>query len=295
MRTSTFLVSRSPFIASPPPTTELFRVIIEELGTISAEPTDVTYEDVNCPRTVRPAIWCKPKEASASRVILNLHGGGFVTGSPSSHRKLAGHLAKTSGCHALVLDYERAPENRFPKQQEDVIAAYKCLMMDKKISSKNIVFAGDSAGRRLTISSTLMAKNLGLDLPAAIVTSSPWFDVTMDAESYDRGLTKQSFVTPEAIGLVAGAYVGNAPTSDPLIDLLHADFMGLPPIYITAGTEEIHEKEALQLTEHAKSAKVEVRLEIVKDMDHIWVMMAGRAPEADKTIAEAANFLRKKW
>ncbi|XP_014562648.1 hypothetical protein COCVIDRAFT_32704 [Bipolaris victoriae FI3] len=261
-----------------PLTTDLFRVILEELGTISAEPTDVTYEDVNCPGTVRPAIWCKPKEASASRVILYLHGGGFVTGSPSSHRKLAGHLAKTSGCHALVLDYERAPENRFPKQED-----------------QNIVFAGNSAGGSLTISSILMAKNLGLDLPAAIVAFSPWFDVTMNAESYDRDSTKQSFVIPEAIGLVAGAYVGNAPISDPLIDLLHADFTGLPPMYITAGTEEIHEKEALQLTEHARSAKVEVRLEIVKDMEHIWVMMAGRAPEADKTIAEAANFLRNRW
>lgn len=72
---------------------DLFRIVMEEVGGLGTEPIDVTYEEVQCPGTVRPAIWCKPLHASPSRVILYLHGGAFMAGSPASHRRTAGHLA----------------------------------------------------------------------------------------------------------------------------------------------------------------------------------------------------------
>ncbi|GAB7356566.1 hypothetical protein MBLNU459_g7300t1 [Dothideomycetes sp. NU459] len=272
----------------------LYRIVLEELASAGAEPTNVTYEEVKCPGTVRPAIWCKPLSTSSSHVILYLHGGAFIAGSPTSHRKIAGHLAKAAGSHALLIDYRRAPEHQFPKQIEDVVAAYKWLINEKHFSSKNIAFAGDSAGGNLTVAASLAIRNLGLEVPAAIVAISPWIDMRLAGKSFQTNAHKDVVVLFEAIQGVVATYVGDASLDDPLVDLLHTDLEGLPPMYLAAGTSETLQDDAVRLADHARSSGIDVRLELAEDMQHVWVCMAGNAPEADKTISQAGSFIRTK-
>lgn len=89
--------------------------VVEPAWWISSEPTQVIYEEVQCPGSIRPAIWCKPLAADPNYVILYLHGGGFAVGCLSSHRKVGGHLAKHTSSLVLLLDYRLVPEN--PRQQ----------------------------------------------------------------------------------------------------------------------------------------------------------------------------------
>lgn len=274
--------------------TDLYRILMEELGSVGAEPTDVIYEEVKCPGTCRPAIWCKPLSASPSRVILYFHGGAFVAGSPSSHRKTVAHLAKRVGAHALIIDYRRAPDHQFPTQIEDAVAAYKWLINEKGISSKAITFAGDSAGGNLSVSTSLAARSLGLDVPAAIVAFSPWLDMRLSGESFKTNADRDVLVLLEAIQGVVDTYVGSASLDDPLLDLIHTDLKGLPPMYLTAGTAEVLQDDVVMLAENARSAGIEVQLELVEDMQHVWVCMAGNAPEADKTLSQAADFILSK-
>jgi monoterpene epsilon-lactone hydrolase len=275
--------------------TDLYRIIMEEIATVGAEPSEVTYEQVQCPGTVRPAIWFKPQSAaSSSSVILYLHGGAFIAGSPSSHRKLVGHLAKKAGCQALSLDYRRAPDYQFPSQIEDALAAYKWLLNEKGYSSKNIAFAGDSAGGNLVVSTSLAAKQAGLDVPAAIAAFSPWIDMKLSGKTYQTNTHKDVVVIMEAIQGVVNTYVGKASLDDSLIDLIHTDLKGLPPMYLTAGTAEVLQDDAVMLAENARKAGVDVQLELTEDMQHVWVCMAGNAPEADKTLSQAADFIRKR-
>jgi monoterpene epsilon-lactone hydrolase len=275
-------------------TTDLYRIVMEEVATVAAEPTNVTYEEVHCPGTVRPAIWCLPQLASAAHVILYIHGGGFISGSPSSHRKVAAHLAKKARCRALVIDYRRAPEHQFPKQIEDVVSAYTWLINDLGFSSKNIAFAGDSAGGNLTVSAALTIKTMGLEIPAAIVAFSPWFDMKLTGQSWQRNAKTDSLVQLEAMQGVIDAYVGESSLEDPCLDLLRTDLTGLPPMYLTSGTAEVLEDDAALLAETAKSAGNEVHLVRVDGMQHIWVLMAGNAPEADDSLSQAANFICRK-
>src|SRR5258706_13891851 len=55
-----------------------------------------------------------PEGASAGRIVLYLHGGGYVGGSVASHRNLTSHLARASGCAVLSVDYRPAPEHPHP-------------------------------------------------------------------------------------------------------------------------------------------------------------------------------------
>jgi len=275
--------------------TELYRIIFEELASMSAEPTEVTYEEVQCPGTVRSAIWVKPQSAaSSSSVILFLHGGAFIAGSPSCWRKMVGHLAKKAGCQALSIDYRRAPEYQFPSQIEDALAAYKWLLNEKGYSSKNIAFAGDSAGGNLVVSTSLAAKQAGLDVPAAIAAFSPWVDMRVSGKSYQTNSQKDVVCMMEALQGVVNTYVGKASLDEPLIDLIHTDLTGLPPMYLTAGTFEVLQDDTVQLAANARKTGVDVQVELAKDMQHVWVCMAGNAPEADETISQAAYFIRKR-
>lgn len=65
-------------------------------------------------------------------------------------------------------------------------------------------------------------------------------------------------------------------------------------MYITAATTEVLRDDAVTLAQNAKAAGVYVQLDLVEDMQHVWAFMAGDAPEADKSLADAAQFLRSK-
>jgi len=120
------------------------RNIFDSLQYLSAEATDVTYEDISISTSSHSisAQWAKPLNASKDHVILYAHGGGFITNSPSSHRKLVGHLAKASGCLALSVDYRLAPEHRFPSQLDDCVAVYQWLVKGKHFKPEHIATVG---------------------------------------------------------------------------------------------------------------------------------------------------------
>src|SRR6266850_4514714 len=89
-------------------------------------PPDVAIDRVAAP--IRPAERLTPPGVRGNAVILYLHGGGYVIGSPRSHRHLAAAVARASGTRALLLDYRLAPEHPFPAALDDALAAYDWLL-----------------------------------------------------------------------------------------------------------------------------------------------------------------------
>jgi epsilon-lactone hydrolase len=115
-------------------------------------PADVKVESVTAPD--RAAEWLTPPGARADAAVLYLHGGGYVIGSPRSHRHLVAAIARAAGVRALSLDYRLAPEHPFPAGLEDAVAAYRWLL-DQGLAPARIVVAGDSAGGGLTVATLL--------------------------------------------------------------------------------------------------------------------------------------------
>src|SRR5918999_977296 len=157
------------------------RAQYERAERVFPTPPDVKVEVVTAPE--RPAEWLTPPGARTDAVVLYLHGGGYVIGSPRSHRHLAAAIARAAGASALLLDYRRAPEHPFPAAVEDAVAAYRWLL-DRGIAPGRIVVAGDSAGGGLTVAMLLALRDAGAPLPAAGVGISPWVDLTCRHPSY---------------------------------------------------------------------------------------------------------------
>jgi monoterpene epsilon-lactone hydrolase len=259
----------------------------EVWGDLTAEPRGVDYIETTA--AGRPAMWAVPKDCTADRVLLCMHGGGFISGSLYTHRKLFGHLAKAAGVRALIFDYHFAPEYTHPAQVDEATAVYEWLL-DQGISADHIAFTGDSCGGGLCITTQLRALERSRPRPAAAMPFSPWVDMEATGGSYDAN--RDAFFTRELVQGLAANFLSGAKARDPLANPLYADLSGLSPIYIQVGGDEALLDDARLLAEHARRAGVDARLDIFPDMQHTFQMAAGRAPEADDAIRRMADWVR---
>ncbi|HYB28867.1 MAG TPA: alpha/beta hydrolase [Solirubrobacteraceae bacterium] len=101
-------------------TIEARREFDQRWGDVATEPGGVDYVETQA-AGVR-AMWLLPAGSVERKVLLCLHGGGFVGGSMYTHRRLCAHVAKQTGVRALVLDYRQLPDHPHPAAAEDTEA-----------------------------------------------------------------------------------------------------------------------------------------------------------------------------
>src|SRR5690242_1568253 len=141
---------------------------------LTADPARVDYREVDAGGT--SAMWIEPAGADPDAVLFYIHGGGFVGGGLSTHRRMVGHLATAMGARALLVTYGYAPEHVYPFQLNQITRAYDWLV-DRQ---RNPVVGGDSCGGWLALSLALRARVR----PAALLLISPWVDLTQSGASY---------------------------------------------------------------------------------------------------------------
>ena len=73
------------------------------------------------------AEWLTHENADADKVILYLHGGGYVSGTPGMYHLLCGTLSEISGARVLMPEYRLAPDYPFPAALEDALSVYTWL------------------------------------------------------------------------------------------------------------------------------------------------------------------------
>jgi monoterpene epsilon-lactone hydrolase len=277
--------------ANPALTIADLRGLFEEWHQATREPEGVTYRSGLLAGV--EAIWASPVDADISKVILYTHGGGFVVGSVSTHRKFAGHLARHLGVTAVVIDYRRAPECPFPAQIEDSTAAYRELLA-RGFKAQNITIAGDSAGGNLAISTVLQLRDDGVAVPGAVIAFSPWLDMEHIGKTLETNAATDVLVNMSVVQSMSTMFLGqNGSRTNPLANPLKANYKnGFPRLYITVGSVEALLDNSTDLAEIAKAAGVDVTLSVVEDMQHVFPFLAGRAVEADDELRRIAHWFK---
>jgi phosphinothricin tripeptide acetyl hydrolase len=263
------------------------RAQYERAEKVFPTPPEVKVERVTAPAA--PAEWLRPPSAAPGRVVLYLHGGGYVIGSPRSHRHLAAAIATAAGSSALLLEYRCAPESPFPAALDDAVAAYRWLL-DQGVSAGGIAIAGDSAGGGLTVATLLALRDAGLPLPVAGVCISPWVDLTCSGASYATKADADPIVKRAVVDEMARAYLGARDRRTPLASPLFADLRGLPPLLIQVGSEEVLLDDSVQLAERARAAGVDTTLEVWDQMIHVWQWFLPMLDEAEEAVAAIGRF-----
>jgi monoterpene epsilon-lactone hydrolase len=265
------------------------RAGFEQLTQMFPLAPDVTHQSVDAGGV--PAEWVGVPESRADRVILYLHGGGYVIGSPNTHRELASRIARATQARALVIDYRLAPEHPFPAAVEDATAAYRWLV-GTGVSSSRIAIAGDSAGGGLTLATLLALRDARQPLPAAGVCMSPWTDLEGTGASAQPGGADDPLL--DLAGLrEMGAHYASASPRDPLAAPLYASFRGLPPLLIQVGTRELLLDDSTRVAAKAKAEGVDVTLEAWDGLIHVWQLFGPNVPESEQAVARIGEFARK--
>ena len=237
-----------------------------------------------------PAEWITAPESQEDRVVLYLHGGGYLFGSARTHRVMLAHLARAAKARVLALDYRLAPEIPFPAPVEDTVSAYRWLL-SQGIAPEKMVIGGDSAGGGLTIAAMVALRHVGEPMPAAGVCISPWTDMEATGQSYTTNAEADPSVTKEQILTIAKVYMDGKDPKAPLASPIHADLTGLPPLLIQVGGVEVLLDDSTMLKARAKKAGVPVEMEVWDDMPHVWHHYAPILPEARKAIARIGEFV----
>lgn len=237
------------------------------------------------------AEWSVAPGVDEAKVVLYVHGGGYVMGSAGSHRDVTGRLSKAAGARVLSLNYRLAPEHPFPAPVDDAVAAYRWLLA-QGVSSGNIAVAGDSAGGGLAIATLLALRDAGEPLPAAGIGISPWVDMEGTGESMTTRAAVDPVVQKEGLLGMAKLYLGDADPKNPLAAPLHADLAGLPPLLLQVGDAETLLDDSTRLAEKARAAGVDVTLKVWDEMPHVWHLFAPILPEGRQAIDEIGSFFQ---
>ncbi|WP_165768181.1 alpha/beta hydrolase [Hymenobacter amundsenii] len=233
--------------------------------------------------------------APAGRVILYLHGGGYVLGSLNTHRALVGSLAQRCGVAALAINYRKAPEYPFPAALEDALTAYYWLLERGHVPA-DIIVAGDSAGGGLALALLLALRDAGEPLPAAAVGLSPWTDLKLPAGTL-RSICQEESLLLEALEIRSWGplYAADTPLNHPLISPGRAELHGLPPLLIQISNAEVLGDDVRRFADQARAAGTPVTLQVFDGLVHWWHLFWRFVPEAATALDRVADFTRQVW
>ncbi len=234
--------------------------------------------------------WLIPDHAPADKLVLYVHGGGYVSGSCRDHRGFVSKFAKRAGITNLIYEYRLAPEHPFPAALDDSVKIYRWIL-SSGYRPEHVLFAGESAGGGLLLALLLALQEQGLALPAAAVSISPWTDLTCSSDSY-RTKHGVSVAPMNSWKVFSAHYVGTSRADEPLISPLFGDLKGLPPLLINSGEDDELFEDGERFARKAGAAGVDVTFGKGTGQVHCYPLLAPMFPEATAAMNEIVDFTR---
>jgi acetyl esterase/lipase len=236
--------------------------------------------------------WVRVAETQPQRLVMYLHGGGYISGSPEAHRPLIARLCKAASCAALSLTYRLGPEFPFPAGLRDAVDAYRFLT-GKGFPASSIILAGNGAGGGLAFATLLAIRNAGLPMPAGCVAMSPWADLTLSGWSMLQNRENDTMNSWELLFVSARHYLQDANPADVYASPIFGNFRDFPPIMVHAGSNELLRDDASRLGELAAAAQVPVSVEIYDGMQHVFQAYPSTA-ESKVSLNRLGQFIKSR-
>lgn len=239
-----------------------------------------------------PVVWITPRGWSDDgTLIVYTHGGAYTSFSARSAYQGAVMAAET-GRQVLSIDYTLAPESKWQQTTDQVLAVYGALTLRGFRMGKIAAF-GDSAGGGLAMGSLLKMRDLGMELPAALVLWSPWTDITETGDTYvtlkdaDPSFTYSSLLGPSAL-----AYADAIDQKNPYVSPVYGDYsIDFPPTLIQGGTKEIFLSNFVRLYQAMDTAGQTAKLDLYEGMPHVFQALLPDSPETVIAMEKVNRFL----
>jgi acetyl esterase/lipase len=226
-------------------------------------------------------------------LLIDVHGGGFVTGSARSNLGGVAQMATATGKRVLTVEYTVAPRGRWQLVTDQVSAVYKGLL-DEGIKASHIGMVGGSAGGNIVAATTLKIRDRGWPMPAALLLISPLSDFTEGGDTRMTLMDADPALHAEQVRPGLDAYADPADQKNPYVSPVYGDFSkGYPPTLIQGGTKEWLLSDMVRLHRAIKVAGGNCDLEIYEGMPHGFPGLMTDAPEGKEAKAEQLVFWKR--
>lgn len=224
-------------------------------------------------------------------VLLYVHGGAFVTGSPETHVHLPAHLAHTAGMRVLLPAYRLAPEHTYPAASDDVLRVYEALLQTLP-NGVPVILSGDSAGGLIALQTLLRLRDARGPLPAGLLLFSPITDaVRFDGATYDTEARNDPWFTRDVLRPLVAMYAPDADPQELALCPKRADLTGFPPMHVEVGENEVLRSDSEDLVLQAQRHGVHASLHCEPNMWHVYASLAPVVPEATVAVTRVARWL----
>jgi hormone-sensitive lipase len=244
----------------------------------------------------------KPKAAPITKVIIHIHGGGFVSMSSASHQIYTRKWANLVGVPVFSIDYRLAPEFKYPAGLDDCWQVYNLIINYVEetlgIKPEKIVLVGDSAGGNLCMALTLMAIKRQVRIPDGVLLAYPALDLSTQKFTPSLLHAINDQILPYSLlKLCVAAYVpaGCDPEKDPFLSpmLCSEEFVNLlPPIKMVVGTEDSLHDGCWRFAQRLHANDKDVKLTVYEGLPHGFLNY-DKVDGVDVTLQETANMLRE--
>ncbi|WP_343116654.1 alpha/beta hydrolase [Ostreiculturibacter nitratireducens] len=242
------------------------------------------------PPGANAGLWISSGRVAPRRVILYLHGGAYIAGSPHTHREMIARISRRSGLRVFAPDYPLVPEAVAPAAFDAALSAWRGLVAIGYRPS-DIVLGGDSAGGGLALAllGRLCAEGTP---PAGLFAFSPWTDLTLSGRSLQANAAKDPLLPAGRVAEIRDMVIGSLAPEDPRISPVFARFPGCPPVFLQASESEILRDDTLRMAERLKAEGARVTVDLWPPLPHVWPILYGHIPEAAPALDRIAAFLR---
>jgi acetyl esterase/lipase len=251
------------------------------------------------------AEWVLAPGIDSSRRVLYLHGGGFIAGSPNSHRSATSRFSEVANAAVLAIDYRLMPENRRIDGIEDCRSAYRWILEngpEGPSQPSRLFMGGDSAGGNLTLMIAAWARDQELRAPDAVVALSPLSDSTYSSPSIRNNLATDYMLAPMfgrllkiPSWILSWIFVleNRCRQANPLVSPVFGDLSGLPPILVQVSEAEMLFDDARRYVNKARRAGSPVRLQSWAGLLHVWQLFYPEVPEAREAWEKIGEFIEQ--
>lgn len=239
-----------------------------------------------------------PSAKSDKPALIYVHGGGWMLFSIDTHDRLMREYAARADVVVVGVDYDRAPEARFPVALEQVVAVVRWTAsnaVDLDVDAERLAVGGDSAGGNMSFAASLLLRDAGEgDLIKALLLNYAVLDDASSEEYHSRFGGEGYMLASGEMAVFWDNYISDpAQRDDPLASPMRADVKGMPPVFMTIPECDLLTGQSLEMAARLKEAGTPVSARIYPGATHSFLEAVAIAPIADRALEDASVWLRE--
>ena len=217
------------------------------------------------------------KSSSPSeRVVVYLHGGGYVQPIAKQHWDLIGKIARETSSTVFVPRYGLASRHNI----DDAIGFLELVRNEVAGLGLPVVIAGDSAGGGLAL--TIAQQGSWQKITKRLILIAPWVDSEWSYEDFERYENRDPWLLSQSLRYIAIVWSNRGDYKRVEVSPLRGELRGLPPTSIYVGDYDLLYQDALALKMKLAASGIENTLHFQPGALHVYPLIP--SPEGTAAV-----------